>query len=90
MSNHTTYKKFIIIGLIPLLLFACRPVRKLKQGEYLLQKNHIIDKDTKVDKGEIEAYIKQKPNRKILLLFRFHLWLHNLANEDRIKRKRIV
>ncbi len=90
MTNHTTYNKFIVIGLIPLLLFACRPVRKLKQGEYLLQKNHIIDKDTKIDKGEIEAYIKQKPNRKILLLFRFHLWLHNLANEERIKRKRIV
>ena len=90
MSNHTTYNKFIIIGLIPLLLFACRPARKLQQGEYLLQKNHIVDKDTKVDKSEIEAYIKQKPNRKILLIFRFHLWLHNLANENRIKRKRIL
>lgn len=71
-------------------MFACRPARKLQQGEYLLQKNHVIDKDTKVDKSEIEAYIKQKPNRKILLIFRFHLWLHNLANEDKIKRKRIV
>ena len=90
MSNHPSYNKFIIIGLIPLLLFACRPVRKLNQGEYLLQKNHIVDKDTKIDKSEIEAYIKQNPNRKILLLFRFHLWLQNLANEDRIKRKRIL
>lgn len=90
MNLRTTYNKLIIIGLIPLLLFACRPARKLQEGEFLLQKNHIIDKDTKVDKGEIESYIKQKPNRKILLIFRFHLWLHNLANENRIKHKRIL
>jgi outer membrane protein assembly factor BamA len=75
---------------MPLLFFACNPARKLEKGEYLLQKNHIIDKDTKLDKGDIENYIKQKPNRRILLLFRFHLWLHNLANEERVKRKRIV
>ncbi|MBL0329542.1 MAG: hypothetical protein IPP64_09035 [Bacteroidetes bacterium] len=61
MSRTTIHKKFILIGLIPLLLFACRPARKLQQGEYLLQKNHVIDKDTKVDKSEIEAYIKQNP-----------------------------
>lgn len=90
MIRRTSYNKFIIIGLIPLLLFACRPARKLQEGEFLLQKNHIIDKDTKIDKSEIESYIKQKPNRKILLVFRFHLWLHNLANENRIKRKRIL
>jgi len=77
-------------GLIPLLLFACNPARKLSEGEFLLQKNHIIDKDTKIDKTEIESYIKQKPNRKILLVFRFHLWLHNLANEERTKQKRIL
>ncbi len=90
MNRRTTYNKLIIIGLIPLILFACRPARKLQDGEFLLQKNHIINKDTKIDKSEIESYIKQKPNRKILLIFRFHLWLHNLANENRIKRKRIL
>lgn len=90
MTNPISYKKLLLVGLVPLLIIACRPVRKLKQGEYLLQKIHVVDKDTKVDKSEIESYIKQKPNRKILLIFRFHLWLHNLANEERIKRKRIV
>jgi outer membrane protein assembly factor BamA len=69
---------------------ACNPARKLKQGEYLLNKNYVIDKDTKIDKSDIETYIKQKPNRKIFVAFRFHLWLHNLVNEDRVKRKRIL
>ena len=82
--------KILFIAILPLVFFACNPTRKLVQGEYLLQKNHVIDRDTKIDKSEIESYIKQKPNRKILLVFRFHLWLHNLANEDRIKRKRIL
>jgi hypothetical protein len=90
VTKQKNYTKFIITGLIPLLLFACNPARKLSEGEFLLQKNHIIDKDTKIDKTEIESYIKQKPNRKILLIFRFHLWLHNLANEERIKHKRIL
>ncbi|MGZ4034934.1 MAG: translocation and assembly module lipoprotein TamL, partial [Bacteroidia bacterium] len=87
--KHNTIQ-LLFIALLPLVFFACNPTRKLAQGEYLLQKNHVIDKDTKLDKSEIESYIKQKPNRKILLVFRFHLWLHNLANEDRIKRKRIA
>lgn len=62
----------------------------MHDGEYLLNKNYIIDKDTKIEKKDIENYIKQKPNRKILVVFPFHLWLHNLANEDRIKRKRLL
>lgn len=90
MTRNHNYIRLIFFPLIPLLFFACNPARKLEKGQYLLQKNHIIDKDTKIDKGEIENYIKQKPNRRILLIFRFHLWLHNLANEERIKRKRIV
>ncbi len=80
----------LLIILLPLLFNACKPARKLKEGEYLLNKNHVIDKDTKIDKTEIENYIKQKPNRKIFFSFRFHLWLHNLVNEDHIKRKRIA
>ena len=75
---------------MPLLFNACNPAKKLHENEFLLNKNFVLDKDTKIDKKEIENYIKQKPNRKILTFFRFHLWLHNLANEDRIKRKRIL
>ncbi|MFL5763200.1 MAG: BamA/TamA family outer membrane protein [Bacteroidia bacterium] len=90
MTPGTRNIRIILIALMPLIFFACNPARKLQKGEYLLQRNHVIDRDTKVDKSDIEGYIKQKPNRRILLIFRFHLWLHNLANEERIKRKRIL
>lgn len=73
-----------------LLLAACNPTKKLKDGEYLLLRNTVIDKDTDVDKSDIESYIKQKPNRKILLAFRFHLWLYNQVDENKVRRKRIL
>jgi outer membrane protein assembly factor BamA len=82
------YINSTLIAVLFLLVVACNPAKKLHEGEFLLDKNYILDKDTKIDKSEIEGYIKQKPNHKILVLFRFHLWLYNLANEERIKRKR--
>jgi len=84
----TALQIFAVFSL--LFLFSCNPTKKLKEGEYLLKKNTIINKGTKLDNSEIEGYIKQKPNRKILLVFRFHLWLYNLVNEERVKEKRIL
>ena len=67
---------------------ACNPARRLKEGERLLAKNKIIDRDTKLTKADMVSYIRQKPNRKIFKLVRFHLWLHNLVNEDKVKKNR--
>ncbi len=58
---------------------ACSPTRQLKDNEYLLNKSSI-----KIDRSELAAelkpVIKQKPNRKILGVFRFHLGVYTLAN----------
>ena len=70
-----------LLSLIILVLFACSPVKKLHDGESLLQSNYIKSHHISIPKSEIEVYIKQKPNRKILGLFRLHLELFNLANE---------
>lgn len=83
-------KPVTLVFLLPLIFAACNPARKLKEGEYLLNRNHVINKDTKIDNSEIESYIRQKPNKKILLALRFHLWLYNLADEENVKRKRIL
>lgn len=91
MTKQTSYiRSFALVFLLPLLLLACNPAKKLSEDEHLLHKNHVINKDTKIDNDDISNYIKQKPNRKILLALRFHLWLYNLANEDRVRRKRIL
>jgi outer membrane protein assembly factor BamA len=83
-------RSIVWVILLPFLFNACNPTKKLRSDEHLLIKNHIIDKDTKLQKTDIESYIKQKPNRKILLFVRFHLWLYNQANEEKIRRKRIL
>lgn len=90
MRASSSYTRIFIIAIVSLLLYSCNPTKRLHDGEYLLDKNYILDRSIKttIDNSEIENYIKQKPNRHILVLFRFHLWLHNLANEERIKVKR--
>lgn len=82
-------QSFLIITLSLLLFSSCNSTRKLKDGEYLLVNNYIVDKDTKLDKTNMEDLLKQKPNRKIFRVFRFHLWLHNLVNEKKLASRRI-
>lgn len=90
LKKKTVHIRLSILALLAGMLFSCNPTRKLANDEFLLQRNHIINKQTKIDDAEFENYIKQKPNRKIFKVIRFHLWLHNLANEERVKRKRIL
>ncbi len=87
-SRHI-YSILKIVAIITL-LYACNPTKKVKKGEYLLKKNIVINKDAKLEKSDIESYIKQKPNRKIFVVFRFHLWLYNRVNEDKVREKRIL
>ena len=70
---------FILVG-----VFACNPTRKLKEGEYLLEKNIIVDHHSGLESSEIETYIRQQPNRKILKTLQFHLWLYNTINQRKI------
>jgi outer membrane protein assembly factor BamA len=51
----------------------------LKEGEYLVNKNKIITDNKGINTSEVSDVIKQKPNRKILSLFRFHLGVYNYA-----------
>src|ERR1051326_9177787 len=85
--------KLLICVAVLFIAHACNPTRRLKQGEYLLNKNVIIDRSASIlktnglQKGDFEAYIKQKPNRKVLLL-RFHLFLYNLIDPGKAQKKK--
>jgi hypothetical protein len=76
----------LIFGL--LFVFSCNPTKKLKPNEYLLEKNIIEDKHTGLDEAEVETYIRQKPNRKILKTVEFHLWLYNTIDQSKIPAAR--
>jgi outer membrane protein assembly factor BamA len=63
---------------------SCNINKHLAENEYLVEKNTISKNGTSLEKSEIEAFIRQKPNRKILKLFRFNLWLYNQVNQQKM------
>lgn len=68
-----------IFGIIAVLFSGCSGIRNIPEGKYLLDKN-IIKTNRSELRENINAVIKQKPNRKIFGVFRFHLGVYNLAN----------
>lgn len=81
-----TYKSFehsfLALGLLLLLLTGCNPTKYVKPNELFLQKNKVKIDTRKIDKDNLESIVKQKPNKKILGLFRFHLGVYNLFKEE--------
>jgi len=57
-------------------------------GQFLLDNMAVKTKNLNLDKDEMQAIVKQKPNRKILGLIRFHLGVYNFAHKDTTKRLR--
>jgi len=79
-------RHFAIVCLaLSVLASACSPTRKLEQGEYLLVKNKVENDSRIVSKGDLENFIRQKPNRKLLAFYRFHLQVYNLVNEEKME-----
>ena len=67
---------------------SCNINKHLKENEFLLQKNTIKQNGTSIDKSDLEAFIRQKPNRKILKLIRFNLWLYNQVDQQKMLKKK--
>jgi outer membrane protein assembly factor BamA len=80
-------KTFFIL-LAVMVAAACNPARRLSNDQYLLNENKIVVDNPSVDKEDLEALYKQKPNRKIFGLFRFHLWIYNLVDKEKAARDR--
>jgi outer membrane protein assembly factor BamA len=83
------YKAFCLIITLQLALsfLSCNSTKKLHEGEFLLDKNIIADKSSKVDKSEMEPYLKQKPNRK-MLFWMSYLYLYNSVNQEKIEKNK--
>ena len=69
-------------------LISCNVNKHLKENELLLSKNTIKHNGTLIDHAELEAFIRQKPNRKILKLVRFNLWLYNQVDQQKMLEKK--
>lgn len=47
-------------------------------------------RETNLENENLEAFFRQKPNRKLLRCFHFFVWWYNLFDEDRIVQKKIA
>ena len=66
--------------MVMLYLFAsCSTLKYVPADKNLLQQNNIEIDNKKISQSEIESLEKQKPNKRILWLFRFHLGVYNLS-----------
>lgn len=70
------------------LLNSCGVNKHLKENELLLKKTGIKYNGTAIDNDELEAFLRQKPNRKILKLVRFNLWLYNQVDQQKMLKKK--
>jgi outer membrane protein assembly factor BamA len=74
--------------IIIFLFTGCFSTRHLTDGEQLLVKNKVVvEGNLPSDVGSFEPYLRQRPNRKILGVFRFHLFLYNVVSEKRMNRQ---
>lgn len=90
IKKHHSFRRYLYYVSVALLLLlcACNPTKKLTEGELLLERNIVTYKTSSIDKKDVEAYIKQKPNKKVLF-WKFHLYLYNSVNTQKLERKRM-
>lgn len=67
-----------------LVSFSCSPARRLTENQYLLGRNRIEASKKTIPESQLESYILQVPNKR-LLGARFYLFLYNLSNPEKEK-----
>ncbi|RUT77820.1 BamA/TamA family outer membrane protein [Ancylomarina longa] len=87
MKYKSTDNFPIFIFLLSLLLgtASCSTTKYVGEKEYLLNKMVLKVDDKSINTGELKKNIKQKPNLKILGVWRFHLGLYNLSGRNENK-----
>jgi hypothetical protein len=76
------YRASLLLLLVIAGLTSCSPVRNLQEGQYMLNKNTIKTNRPELNENVV-SILKQKPNRKILGVFRFHLGVYSIANRGK-------
>ncbi len=73
--------------IIAVLAVGCSPTRKLVDNEHLLVKNVIKNDSKLVSNGDVSNFLRQKPNRKIFWIYRFHLQVYNLVDQGKLEKR---
>jgi len=70
---------YILIFIIPILLYSCKATKYIPEDEYLLHNYKIETEKGDFEKKALNDYIKQKSNKRIIF-WRFYLSLYNLSS----------
>lgn len=65
---------------------SCRPTKHITDGEHLLANVKFDCDNSSIDYEELETTLRQKPNRKTLSVFRFHLMVYNIAKTGKERK----
>lgn len=68
---------------IVLIFHSCHPAKHVPEGEYLLRNVEFNYDADEISERELNRTLRQKPNKKTLSVFRFHLFAYNLAKSGR-------
>ena len=86
--KNNSFTILLFSGLL-LLFSGCNPARRIPEGQHLLNRNKISIEEAEVKRDELNPFLRQKPNRRILGFYRFHLNVYQLADrgkENGLKR----
>jgi outer membrane protein assembly factor BamA len=79
--KHTAW--FLLMLSFVLFNTSCNVTRKLPPNEYLLIKNKFRVSDKKIGTDELEGFLQQTPNKKLVGLFRANIALYNMGNKGK-------
>lgn len=76
-------RKTVAISLLFILLLSgCRSTKYVPEGEYLLNKVSVQSDNKEVKPSDVNPFIKQKANVRILGKVKFDLWLYNRSPKN--------
>ena len=78
-------KAFVVLIIAAVFLQSCHPARHVPSDKKLLSSVKIKNENSNIDSDELESTLKQKPNRKTLGFYRFHLSLYNIVHPKKDK-----
>ena len=84
--RHVPPVSVMMLALVCVILVACSSSRHVPDGSYLLDKVNIrIDsagRSEQLDVDEMQAYLRQTPNHRMLWSIKFRLGFYNLSGQD--------
>ncbi len=103
---HTRYRhiqklKLLSCIVMGLFLASCHPAKRVASNRYLLTKNAFIYRNARniiaqltippeIAPDQLLAYVKQKPNTKIVGLIPLHLFIYNLVDSASDAQRKIL